>query len=197
LTSKDKRPLPLDKDSFDALLEWLDADRDKAGRRYEVIRGGLIRIFASQGLTDAEHYADETVDRVVKRLPDIRDGYVDDPAKYFRGVARNIIREAHRRKEIPTDKLPECLPLKPGNRDMADCLAQCLKLLPPDKRDLILDYHLYDGRDKVEHHRQMARELSITVGALRTRAHHMRVALEECILNCIDPSRNKTDRRGH
>ena len=189
--------MTITKDSFDALLEWLDPDRDKAGRQYEVIRGGLIRIFVSQGLTDAEHYADETVDRVIKRLPDIRAGYVDDPARYFGGVARNIIREAHRRKEIPTDVLPECLPIRPGDPEMTDCLSQCLKLLPPDKQDLILDYHLYDGRDKIVHHRQMATELSISVGALRTRAHHVRVALEDCILNCIDPQRNKSHERGH
>ena len=189
--------MPLNEDSLNALLEWLDPDRDKASRRYEVIRGGLIRIFASEGLTDAEHYTDVTVDRVVKRLPDIRQGYVNDPARYFRGVARNVVHEAKRRKEIPMDELPECLPLQPGNRDMIDCLNQCLKLLPADKQELILDYHLYDGRDKIEHHRQMASELSITVGALRTRAHHLRVALEKCILNCIDPSRNETDHRGH
>lgn len=189
--------LAITNDSFDALLEWLDPDRDKAGLQYEVIRGGLIRIFVSQGLADAEYYADETVDRVIKRLPDIRDGYVNDPARYFRGVARNIIRETRRRKEIATDVLPECLPLRPGAGEMADCLAQCLKLLPPDKQDLILDYHLYDGRNKIEHHRQMASELSITVGALRTRAHHIRVALEDCILNCIDPHRNKSSTRGH
>lgn len=188
--------MTITKDSFDALLDWLDPDRDKAGRRYEVIRGGLIRIFASQGLTDAEHYADETVDRVIKRLPDIREGYVDDPARYFRGVARNIILETRRRKEIPTDVLPECRPLKPGDHDMVDCLSQCLKLLPEDKQDLILDYHLYDGRDKVIHHRQMASELSISVGALRTRAHHVRAGLETCILNCIEPGRNKSVPRG-
>ena len=189
--------MTLTKDSLDALLEWLDPDRDKAGQHYEVIRGGLIRIFVSHGFPDAEHYADEAVDRVVKRLPDIRDGYVDQPVRYFIGVARNIIREVYRRREIPMDVLPQCLPLKPGDSTMVDCLNQCLKLLPLEKQDLILDYHLYDGRDKIKHHRQMASQLSITVGALRTRAHHIRVALESCILACADPRRNKTDSRGH
>lgn len=188
--------MPITKESFDSLLDWLDQDRDKAAQQYEVIRCGLIRIFASNGLTDAEHYADETVDRVIKRLPDIRDTYVDAPVKYFHGVARNIILEAGRRREIVTDVLPERL-IKPGNRDMIDCLNRCLRLLPADKQDLILDYHLYDGRDKVVHHKQMADELSISVGALRTRAHHVRTALEDCILNCLDPDRNKTKPRGH
>ena len=59
-------------DSFDALLDWLDPDREKAAVRYEIIRAGLIRIFASKGLSDAEHYTDETIDRVIKRLPELR-----------------------------------------------------------------------------------------------------------------------------
>lgn len=189
--------MTITKDSFDTLLEWLDPDRDKAGQRYEVIRGGLIRIFVSQGLTDAEHYADETVDRVIKRLPEIRDGYVDEPVRYFIGVAKNVVREARRRKEVAAEVLPACLPIKPGDKETIDCLSECLKLLSPDRQNLILDYHLYDGRDKIQHHRQMAHELSITVGALRTRAHHIRASLEHCILNCIDPHRNKNNLRGH
>jgi DNA-directed RNA polymerase specialized sigma24 family protein len=189
--------LPINKDSFDALLEWLDPDPDKAGQQYEKIRGGLIRIFVSHGLSDAEHCVDETVDRVARRLPDIRDGYVGEQIRYFVAVARNVIREQIRRKEIPMDILPQCLPLKPGDSTMVDCLKRCLKLLPLEKQDLILDYHLYDGRDKIKHHRQMASELSITVGALRTRAHYIRVALESCILACVHPERNKTDSRGH
>ena len=62
------------KEPFDALLEWLDPDRDKAGQRYEVIRAGLIRIFVAKGLSDAEHYTDEAIDRVIKKLPEIRAG---------------------------------------------------------------------------------------------------------------------------
>jgi DNA-directed RNA polymerase specialized sigma24 family protein len=189
--------LTITKDSFEALLEWLDPDRDKAAQRYEVIRGGLIRIFVSKGLSDAEHYTDETVDRVIKRLPEIRSEYVGDPVHYFRGVARHLVLEARRRREVATDVLPECLPLRPGNTDLAECLSKCLKSLPPEKRELILDYHVYEGHDKIYHHREMANELSITVGALRTRAHHVRVSLEDCILKCIDEDRNKTRSRGH
>jgi hypothetical protein len=39
----------------------------------------------------------------------------------------------------------------------------------------------------------MADELSISEGALRTRAHHLRVSLEKCVLRCIAQARqNKT-----
>jgi hypothetical protein len=75
------------------------------------------------------------------------------------------------------------LPIVPT--PMSECLKKCLKLLPPEKQEMILDYHLYEGHAKVEHHRQMAGELSITEGALRTRVHHLRVNLEKCVLQCL------------
>jgi RNA polymerase sigma factor (sigma-70 family) len=190
--------LTITQDSFDALLEWLDPALERAAERYEVIRAGLIKIFVSHGLVDAEHYADETVDRVIKRLPEIRDTYVSDPIKYFHGVARNIIREAFRRKEINFDVLPECLPLgRSDESDLAECLRKCLRALPPDKHALIHDYHIYEGRQKVESHVEMAGELSISVGALRTRVHKVRVTLEECVAKCLETSRNKTGANGH
>lgn len=180
-----------DKEPFDTLLEWLHPDREKAGQRYEVIRAGLIRMFVSKGLSDAEHYADVTIDRVMKRLPEIQGTYVGDPAKYFHGVARNVIREALRQKEIATDVLPT--QLTPERSETSDCLAKCLGLLSPDKQALILDYHLFKGHAKVEHHREMAGELSISEGALRTRAHHLRVSLEKCVLECLGKeSRNES-----
>jgi DNA-directed RNA polymerase specialized sigma24 family protein len=185
-------------ESFEALLEWLDPDREVAAQRYEIIRGGLIKIFVSHGLADAEHYADETVDRVIKRLPEIRATYVDDPIRYFHGVARNIIREAMRRKEVAFDVLPECLPLhRSDGSELAECLVKCLRSLPHDKHALIYDYYVYGGRQKVESHREMAAELSITVGALRTRAHHVRVTLEECVAKCLEAGRNKTGANRH
>ncbi|HEU4479646.1 MAG TPA: hypothetical protein VFR80_14105 [Pyrinomonadaceae bacterium] len=190
--------MTITKDPFDALLEWLDPDREKAGQRYEIIRAGLIRIFVSKGLSDAEHYTDEAIDRVVKRLPEIQAKYVGDPARYFHGVARNLILEAGRRREVATDVLPLRIAHEVVRSDTSECLSKCLKLLPADKQEFILDYHLYQGHAKVENHRQMADELSISEGALRTRAHHLRVSLEKCVLECIAQSRqNKTTVERH
>jgi DNA-directed RNA polymerase specialized sigma24 family protein len=155
-------------------------------------------MFISNGLSDAEHYADETIDRVIKRLPEIQETYVGDPVKYFHGVARNVIREARRRKEVLIDIVPDSLLQEPYRSDTSECLSKCLRLLPRDKQELILDYHLYKGHAKIEHHRQMADELEISEGALRTRAHHLRVTLERCVLECVDNyGRNKMDVPSH
>lgn len=186
------------KEPFDALLEWLDPDREKAGSRYEIIRAGLIRIFVSKGLSDAEHYTDETIDRVIKRLPELQGNYVGDPVRYFHGVARNVLLEYGRRKEISTDVLPQRLTQENVRTDTHECLSKCLKLLPRDKQEFILDYHLYQGHAKIQHHRQMAHELRISEGALRTRAHHLRVNLEKCVVRCITQARqNKTGVESH
>ena len=185
--------MAITKELFDALLDWLDPDRNKAGQRYETIRAGLVRMFVSKGISDAGYSADETMDRVMRRLPEIRASYVGDPARYFHGVARNLILEARRKKEVVTEVLPECLTKEPDRSDASECLSKCLKQLPRDKQEFILDYHLYHGHAKIEHHRQMAGELSISEGALRTRAHHLRVSLEKCVLQCIDgEGKNKT-----
>ena len=171
---------------FEELLGWLDPDREVAGRKYEEIRLGLIRIFISNGISDAGFYADETFERVMKRLPEIRATYVGNPARYFYGVARKLIMEARRKKEFTTDVIPDRIFVEPSPSDLIDCLRECLKDLAQDKRELILDYHLYQGRAKVEHHRAMAGELLISEGALRTRAHHLRTALEDCVLQCVE-----------
>ena len=189
--------MTLTPDSFNALLEWLDPDRDKAGQLYQTIHAGLIRMFVSKGLADAEHYADETVDRVIKRLPEIRADYVGQPVRYFVGVARNVVREALRPKEVTTEDPPEYVSLREVNSELAVCLAKCLRTLAPEKVELIHDYHVYEGHQKIVSHREMAAELAISVGALRTRAHHVRVALEQCVNKCMEEQGNKSPVQDH
>lgn len=168
---------------FDDLLGWLDPSREVAGQKYETVRAGLIRIFISKGFANAEDLTDETFNRVGKRLPDVGENYGKKMA-YCHGVARNIMLEAWRRKEIATDHVPERPTSVAVTSDRYDCLLKCLELLPHEKRELILDYYLYEGKEKIEHHRRMADELDITTGALRTRAHHTRRDLEKCVRQC-------------
>jgi DNA-directed RNA polymerase specialized sigma24 family protein len=168
-----------------------DSDREAAGQQYQTIREGLIRIFVSKGFSDAEDMADEAMDRVANRAPELRETYVGDPVRYFRGVARNLILEHGRKREIATEELP-VLPVEVNHpSDVYECLVKCLKFLPPEKRDLILDYYVYQGHEKIEAHKVMADELGITDGALRGRAFQLRSRLEKCIANCI-PALTKT-----
>jgi DNA-directed RNA polymerase specialized sigma24 family protein len=181
-------------DPFDLLLTWLDPnDRESAGIKYETIRGGLIRFFIKNGCDHAEDLADVTISRVTKRLPEIIDTYEGEPAPYFVGVARNVAREGPPR-EVATDL--EALPISwiqvTNRSELHDCLIRCLKFLTRSKRELILDYYVYKGHEKIETHKEMAEELGISKGALRLRAHHIRTDLEKCVERCMKAINTKT-----
>ena len=177
-------------EQFDSLLTWLGNDRELAATKYETIRAGLVRMFVSKGFSDAEDLADETINRVMVRLPDIKAKYSGEPACYFHGVARNIIRESQRRREIAVGVIEGRVePVQP--RETHDCLGNCLERLPESKRDLILDYYLYEGHDKVEHHKQMACQLNLSEGAFRSRAYQIRLHLQNCMLRCASKKNGK------
>jgi RNA polymerase sigma factor (sigma-70 family) len=171
-------------EQFDSLLSWLNADRELAGRSYEAIRSSLVKTFVLNGFNDAEDLADETINRVMGRLPDIRMGYTSEPAYYFHGVARNIIRERRRRKEISGERVEIAVEPQTEPSEKSVCLGHCLRGLPASKRNLILDYYLYEGNRKIEHHKDMAVELKITTGAIRNRAHKIKSNLADCMRQC-------------
>jgi RNA polymerase sigma factor (sigma-70 family) len=171
-------------EQFDSLLTWLGNDRDEAGRKYETIRSGLVRIFVARGFNDAEDLADETINRVMVRLPCIRSSYKGNPACYFYGVARNVIRESIRRKEIAGGLVDGSVEPELEPSEEYACLGHCLNRLPANKRDLVLDYYLYEGHKKIEHHKQMAGQLKISEGAIRNRVYQIKVKLENCMRQC-------------
>jgi len=154
-------------------------------------------VFVSKGLNDAEDLVDETINRVIARLPDIKENYCGEPVRYFHGVARNVIRETTRRKEIAMEVASVTVFSDPIISSELECLDACLRILPPEKGDLILDYYLYEGHDKIEHHKRMATALGISHGALRGRAHHIRAGLEECVKQCVQRKENKIRGKSH
>ena len=176
--------MTITQEQFDSLLSWLDADREIAGKKYETIRSGLIRIFISKGFTDAEDLADETINRVMLRLPSIRKNYKGVPACYFHGVARNIMRECRHRKEFAAGVVDVRVEAEVGIFDEHDCLGHCLSCLSVSRRNLILDYYLYEEHNKVEHRKRIAQQLNITLGAVRNRAFQIRLNLENCMRRC-------------
>jgi DNA-directed RNA polymerase specialized sigma24 family protein len=174
---------------FDSFLGWLNPDRELAGSKYKTIHAGLVRIFACKGLNDAEDLADETINRVIRRLPQIQENYRGEPVYYFYGVARNIILECKRRKELAIGEVDVQVDPGFGVRDEHNCLGHCLGCLSDSKRNLILDYYLYEGHRKVEHHKHMAGQLQITLGAIRSRVFQIRLQLQSCMRQCGVASR--------
>lgn len=174
----------LSQESFDKLLTWLDPDREKAGIKYEQIRHRLIKIFAGRGCVDAEDLADETINRVTKRLDEIVSDFEGDRARYFYGVANMILMEFLRRKQPQT---PPVLEVDSERVELEyRCLEDCISKLGKENRALLLRYYQAEGREKIEQRRLLAEELGIAPNALRIRAYRIRTALQECVEACIE-----------
>lgn len=171
---------------FEGLLDWLGPDRDQAGLKYEQIRGGLINYFTFRAPCDAEDLADETINRVISRLPDIQNYVNGERAPYFFGVARKVQLEYLRRKtpQPPSD------PSVDSERVEVEyqCLELCIRKLSEENRELVLRYYQADGRQKIEDRKQLAEELGIAPNALRIRAYRIRAALQKCLEKCVADS---------
>jgi DNA-directed RNA polymerase specialized sigma24 family protein len=179
----------LTQEAFDELLGWLNPDRERAGRKYEDIRNRLIRIFVHRGCMSAEDLADKTINKVARKVHEIREYYVGDPTLYFCGVARNVYAE-YSKGPVELPIMPEVLsaplPEDPDESESEDkCLESCLGKMKPKDREVILDYYREEGGSKIEQHQAMSLRLGITLNALRIKICRLRASFKECMNNCL------------
>ena len=188
-----KKEWVLTQDAFDTLLDWLDADRNRAGSKYESIRLRLIKIFSCRGCLEAEDLADETINRVSAKVAEVAGSYTGDPALYFYGVSQKVhleyLRKCQKRQtEVDVDSAASAISTPPLVDDIEteyECLEHCLDHLPADNRKLVLEYYQQEKHAKIEHRKLLATELGIAVNALRIRAHRIRLALQQCVHECL------------
>src|SRR5437588_4677353 len=144
----------LGQDAFDRLLASLDSDREHAGEKYQEIRSNLARLFEWRGCPFPEDHADETINRVARRIEEGED--VRDVTKYFFGVARLVVLEVHKnqaRERLAVDSSPE---LQDGRAEnlpsdaRIDHLRHCLDSLLPDQRELVISYYQGEKKTKIK-----------------------------------------------
>ncbi len=185
------KPQGLTREEFEALLAQLDPDREKAGERYETIRRKLIRLFEWRGCDRPEDLADETINRVARRLAEGVKFESSDPYGYFCGVAHLVYKEVLRRssrehRALESGEWPPPLYVpeeeEPSDRRL-DCLRHCLAQVPKDQRDLLLHYH--QGENNIRNRKALASELGIPLNALRIRVHRVRRKVEDCVHDCL------------
>jgi RNA polymerase sigma factor (sigma-70 family) len=186
-----KRWTPSEED-FERLFNWLDANRDRAGEKYEAIRQNLIDTFEWRGCHIAEEMADETINRVLRKLPKLIPTYKGDPALYFYGFVNNMMLEYNRTattRSLPIE--PEKLKLSDTGKETAqrereaECLDKCLETLGESNRVLILRYYEAEGMAKINFRRDLAKDLGLATNALRVKIHRLRAELHRCISDCL------------
>jgi RNA polymerase sigma factor (sigma-70 family) len=180
-----KTDVGLTKEEFDQLLAWLDPDPRRAGERYEAIRRDLITVFLNRQCDEAEDLADETINRVAKKVKELKKIYVGEPARYFHGVAKKVILEYRRRRDRPLQATPLAV-LPDELSPYLECLNDCLGRLSPSNRELILEYYQEKKQAKITSHKEMGKQMQLKASALRVRAYRIRVQLEKCVLACLE-----------
>jgi DNA-directed RNA polymerase specialized sigma24 family protein len=176
---------PLDERAFRALLRRLSPDSDAdAGDEYLRLRRRLMALFRARMIRDAEDLADETLDRVSRRLVEGED--VLDLLRYCRAVAMHVAQEHWRTQQkyalastVPAEDLSEA-------ERLDGCLDRCLGRMPPDARRLLLDYHGAEGANQLSKRAELAIRLRISPNALRIRVHRLREVLRACVERCLE-----------
>jgi DNA-directed RNA polymerase specialized sigma24 family protein len=180
---------------WDRFLEALDADPARASRRYEELRRKLVDLFRWRALGAPEDLADETIERVARKL-EAGEVLRGDVARYAGGVARLVALEAGRRgwREAPTDgAVLDTHPARVEDDDggARGCLDRCLEELAAPARDLLLRYQLDEGRTRIDQRKAIAGELGIGLNALRIRVHRIRAQVEQCVRDCVSEAEEK------
>lgn len=177
--------------AFDKLLAAFAPHREEAGREYERVHTKLIRYFEWRTIVPGDDWADETFNRVARRIEE--GNVIDDLVAYIFGVARHVCQEVIRDRDkepVPLDETRESQyapapdPVEPDARE--DCFDRCMEKLLPENRGLILEYYQEEGRAKIQLRQKIAERLRIPLNALRIRAHRIRISLEKCIRECLE-----------
>jgi RNA polymerase sigma factor (sigma-70 family) len=186
-TSDERRLTPT---GFSRLLARLDSDSDEAAAQYERLRATLEKFFDWHGAWPPEECADETLDRLTRRLED--DVEIVDVRSYALGIARLVLLEWQRRPQtLPGTNRPEIAnlsaPLSVEDEDEAlrSCFDRCLAALPADSRTLVLEYYVAERRQKIDNRRRLAQMFGVSESALRNRVQRVRDRLEQCVHTCM------------
>lgn len=179
----------LTQEAFDKLLLALGDNRESASQKYLEIRSNLTRFFEWRGCSFPEDHADETINRVAKKVAEGEE--ILNPSGYAMGVARLLLLEiikGRQREQAALNEIgtaSEAYVESDDGESRLKCLNRCLQSLSGDNRDLILQYYQGEKGDKIQNRKKLLEHLGIPVNTLRMRALRLRERLQECVETCL------------
>lgn len=205
--AKLKKDWELSYSPFHQLLKWFDEGEDSSGQKYLEMRRRLVLYFDRKNCLSPDELADETFNRVARRLEEEGAIVTDSPAHYCYIVARFVLLEALR-KQQREESLDEKLSTQSWGRiheptptpdvelaayderqereQRSSCLDSCISALEPHDRQLIIDYYRGNQRAKIENRNAIAAQMGLTKNALCIRACRIRDKLDLCVKKCLD-----------
>src|SRR5690242_2194613 len=197
-----KKDWALNREAFRQFLSWLDEGVESNGERYLEMRRRLVRYFDFRNCPFPDDLADETLNRVARKLEEKGEIVGATPTHYCYIVARLVLLESVRRRDHDGPSLDDtersggvlaslAKPSEPAidtavKERLFTCLEQCLSKLRTQERELILEYYQGIQREKIERRSQMAAQRGLTMNALSIRACRIRTKLEACVKACSE-----------
>jgi hypothetical protein len=191
LGAMSSEPLPqkarsLTSESFASFLFWLSPSPEQAATQYLDMRSKLVKLLVRKGCAHAEELADRTLDRAAVIVH-------NEPGKYLNpmalccGVARRVWLE-YLREEVPLllneKEVPALHIVADFSEQESTCLTSCLEQLSTRDRDLITQYHQFQGSQKIEKRKQLA-DIYGGLNKLRIMTHRIRARLHHCVSGCV------------
>ncbi len=180
----------LTQEAFDRLLVALGGDRDSAAQKYLEIRTNLMRFFEWRGCSFPEDHADETINRIAKRVAEGEE--ILNYSGYAMGVARLLLLEINKGRQREQQALAEIGTSSEVYDEEPDdsetrlvCLRSCLQTLSADNRELILEYYQGEKGEKIQNRKKLMDRFGIPVNTLRMRALRLRERLQSCVETCV------------
>jgi RNA polymerase sigma factor (sigma-70 family) len=177
--------------ALDRLLQRLGSDPEAAAREYEFLRRRLTTFFSLRQADSPESLADETIDRVARRIEEGE--AIEHVRAYVHGVAHRVAMERGRQQarerealETHAREFSATESMDAGAEARAACLDRCLSRLPREARLLLHGYYHPGQLSARESRQRLAQELGISLGALKVRAHRIRVQLHACLMECLE-----------
>ncbi|HEX4380594.1 MAG TPA: hypothetical protein VH022_11200 [Candidatus Acidoferrum sp.] len=188
--------------AFAKFLHWLDEGANSDGQRYLEVRRRLELYFDRKNCVEPTELADETLNRVARKLDENGEITGVAPLQYCYITAKFVFLEALRADK----RAPFHRPLPAANSSnlsgqsatlleadagsdrkekIAECLQCCLEKVSSAERDLIVEYYRGQQRSKIERRAALAARLGVTANALSIRACRVRQRLEVCIQACM------------
>lgn len=175
-------------EAFARFLTCLDSDPEKAGEKYEAIRQTLVKFFDWRGAHFPEDCADETLNRVTRKIDE--GDVIQDVATYCHGVARLVFLEKLKSPDSRRTDFEELPPLAAAEPEVEEpdarqeCFNHCLRELPAESQQILLQYYQDEKRAKINNRLTLAERLGIPLNALRNRVQRLRDKLEQCVHRC-------------
>jgi len=187
----------LTQEEFARFLARLDSDINRAADGYELLRRKLVKLFERKKCLAPEDLADETMDRVARKLEKEE---IRDIASFAHGVAMIVSMESQRNHgklfsihdryanedSLVGDPDPETsiVDSMQNAKDLG-CLQKCLRKLPATDHQWILEYYQGERQARIRQRQDLAKKLGLSIVALRTEANGIRDKLKKCFMKCL------------